>query len=64
MEDPDEFEENRIFYRKDLHPYNDGCSSHRVLKAIDEVILSEEWRQLSKRVPAFGLQRKLKRLVQ
>jgi hypothetical protein len=64
LEDPDEFAENRIFYQEDLHPYNDGRSSQRVLKAIDEVILSEEWKQLGKRMPAFKLRRKLRRLVQ
>jgi CDP-glycerol glycerophosphotransferase (TagB/SpsB family) len=64
LEDPDEFAENRKFYLEELHPYNDGHSSHRVLKAIDEVIGSGEFKRLTKRIPAFGIRRKLKRLVQ
>lgn len=64
LEDPDEFTENRKFYLEDLHPYNDGRSSHRVLKAIDEVIFSGESKRLTRHLPTFDIRRKLKGLVQ
>ncbi len=38
--DPAEFASNREFYRKQLHPYRDGKSSRRVIRAVEEVLES------------------------
>ncbi len=38
LNDPDEFKENRLFYRDELHPYNDGKSSERILNAVSNIL--------------------------
>jgi CDP-glycerol glycerophosphotransferase (TagB/SpsB family) len=38
LNDPDEFKENRMFYLDELHPYNDGKSSERILNAVSNIL--------------------------
>ena len=38
LNDPDEFRDNRMFYLNDLHPYNDGKSSERILNAVSNIL--------------------------
>lgn len=38
LSDPDEYKENRDFYISELHPYQDGKSSQRVIEAVNNVL--------------------------
>lgn len=38
INEPDEFKENRDFYISELHPYQDGNSSQRVVESVNKVL--------------------------
>ncbi len=38
LNDPDEFKDSRMFYLDELHPYNDGKSSERMVDAVSNIL--------------------------
>ena len=63
LEDPLEFNESRKNYLNDLHPYRDGKSSERIVKAISESLKSEELNNLKSKPLNWFRKRQIRKIV-
>jgi CDP-glycerol glycerophosphotransferase (TagB/SpsB family) len=63
MLDPEEFSPNRMEYLDDIHPYQDGNSSERVLNAIQEVIDQNKLENLKVKKPNWIRKRQIRKMV-
>ena len=62
IEDPDEFKDSRKSYLADLHPYQDGLSSKRVIDAIENTLEAGDVNNLKKK-PRNWFRKKLIRKI-
>ncbi len=63
MNDPKEFAENRKYYLKELHPYQDGKSSERVLAAIHEILENHAHSNLSPKPKNWFRKRQIRKVI-
>ena len=63
MLDPEEFSPNRMEYLDDIHPYQDGNSSERIINAIQGVIDQNELKILKAKKPNWVRKRQIRKMV-
>lgn len=61
--DPGEFSAQRREYLEQLHPYTDRQSASRVVRAVEDILASGEYRSLKKKSPDWVRQRQIRRIV-
>ncbi len=63
LNDPDEFKMNRKEYLDDLHPYEDGKSSYRIIETIQTILEKNELVDLRQKSPNWLNKRKIRKIV-
>ena len=63
IEDPDEFKESRVEILNDIHPYQDGKSSMRLVKTISDFIKNKEFKNLKKKPKNWYRKMQIRKIV-
>ena len=64
IEDPDEFKQSRDEILNDIHPYQDGKSSKRLVETISDFIKNKEFKKFEKKNLEIGIEKcRLRKIV-
>ena len=63
IEDPDEFKESRDEILNDIHPYQDGKSSKRLVETISAFIKNKEFKNLKRKTRNWYRKMQIRRII-
>lgn len=64
LADPQEYSSNRQYYLNEIHPYQDGESSIRIIDRIEKVLETEEYKNLKRKPGNWVRKWQIRKIIQ